>query len=120
MPNSSLNDPVSNKTFLYLDIKLGEPVPSKKNRHFPGSDGKIKIDQGIKQRMKRLENAIVLALYSRCQTTESAMDSECRKQLRTLSLNLCDDSVREIPQHYWCVEYVPKGQEGVTIQIQEL
>lgn len=113
MQNSSL------KT-LSLQIKLGEHVPSKKNRHFAGSDGKIKIDREAKERMVRLENAIVLALYSKCQTTGNEMDLECRKQLQTLLSGLSDDSIREIMQHYWCVEYVPKGQEGVRIEIEEL
>lgn len=105
---------------LTLNVKLGEHIPNKKNAHYPGSDGKIKIDKEVKRRVNQLENAIVLSLYSLCQTKESVMDLECRKQLSILLSGLSDDSIREIPSHSWEVEYVEKGNEGVRIEIELL
>lgn len=70
--------------------------------------------------MNRLENAILFALYSSCQTDSREMDLECRKQLQTLLSGLSDDSLKEIPRSSFDVEYVAKGEEGVIIEIMKL
>lgn len=71
-----------------------------------------------KQRMNNLENGIVSALYSLCQTGDGETDSECRKQLRMFLSELSDDSLNQIPSSTFEVEFVEKGQEGVRIEIE--
>lgn len=102
---------------LRLEVKGIGHCPSKKNYHFPSSNGGLLIDPAIKQRMAMLEAAILCALYSEYQIVGSETHSECWKRLRTLLSGLCDDSIREIPTGSWDVEYVPKGQEGILIEI---
>lgn len=108
----------SNKLTLRI-TGLGH-IPSKKNYHYPLEGGGLGIDKEVKQRMDRIENAILFALYSKCQTTGSETPSECLKQLRTHLSGLSDDSIREIPSGAWDVEYVEKGQEGCVIEIELL
>lgn len=97
-------------------------IPSHKNRKraiLDKSKGHLRTltEPSIKKRMDRLENAILFALYSWCQTSVLGMHSGCSKQLRTALSGLCDDSIKEVPEGSWDVEYVPKGQEGCVIQI---
>ena len=73
-----------------------------------------------KNRMRALEDAIVLALYSLSQTTGPGTPTECLKQLRTALSGLCDDSIKQIPSGSWDVRYVPVGEEGLEITIQEI
>ena len=94
--------------------------PSKKNRHFPLTNGALGIDKSVRDRMKALENAILSALYSECQIVGNETHSECWKRLRTLLSGLSDDSIREIPTGSWAVEHVANGQEGMQITIQEI
>lgn len=75
-------------------------------------------EPSVKHRMKAIEDAIVCALFSLCQTTESETRMECRKRLQTLLSGLLDDSIREIPKGEFDVEYVDKGKEGVAIEIE--
>lgn len=70
--------------------------------------------------MQRLENAILFELYSASQTGASGIVSECLKPLQTLLSGLCDDSIKEIPSGSWDVEYVPKGEEGLDILIEQI
>lgn len=109
---------------LILNVSGIGHIPSKKNYHYPGKNGRVLIDKPIKERMQILENGILCALYSLCRTEGSEMDSECLKQLRMrLSeqlKGLSDDSIREVPEFSFGVEYVEKGQEGVRIEIQHL
>lgn len=118
-PHGPKNNMQPMKEPLKLVVQTGS-IPSKKNHHYPGKSGRVLIDKEIKERMLRLENGIVFALCSLSQTTVSAMDSECRKRLLTLSFWLSDDSIREIPEFSFGVEYVKKGDEGVIIEIQEI
>jgi hypothetical protein len=100
-----------------LVVRTGFNIPSKKNKHFPLTNGGLGIDKAVKQKMAHLESSILSALYSWCPTGASATDSECRKQLRTLLYSLSDDSIREIPEASFGVEYVPAGEEGCIIEI---
>lgn len=99
---------------------LGKAIPSKKNHHFPGKGGHVLIDKPIKERMAQLEDGILSALYLWCQTRESGTDLAWQKHARMLLSGLSDDSLREIPQSSFGVEYVPKGSEGVIITIELL
>src|SRR5687768_5433796 len=114
MQNSSTNTHILN-----LKVIVGDNIPSKKNYHFPSSNGGLLIDKPVKERMKKLEDAILFGLYSLCQTTENATALECPRQLRTHLLTqlngLKDDSIREVPEFSFGVEYVEKGKEGVQI-----
>jgi hypothetical protein len=74
----------------------------------------------VKKRMRALEDAIVSELYSLCQTTGQGTPSECLKQLRTAASGLLDDSIKELPSGSWDVRYVPIGEEGLEITIEEL
>ena len=98
----------------------GQQVPSFKNRKHSGVNGHVFTEPKVKDRMQRLEDSILSALYSWSQTTASATPLECLKQLRTFLYELYDDSLREIPMGSWAVERVPKGQEGVRIIITEI
>ena len=110
-------NPPENSTPIFLEVKGLGHVPSKKNYHFPRPDGGLLIDKSVRLKMRRLENAILSALLSESQIIGKETHSECWKRLRTLLSGLCDDSIREIPEGKWRVEYVPKGQEGVEIGI---
>lgn len=110
---------------LRLVIRSGQ-VPSFKNRkiavkdnNHPGKQKNITAPE-IKERMMRLENAIVCELFSWCQTNENGTPSECSKRLRTFLSGLLDDSIREIPCGEWDVEYVAKGQEGFLVEITQI
>ena len=104
-------------TPIFLEVKGLGHVPSKKNYHYPRPDGGLLIDKSVKLRMQRLENAILSALLSESQIIAKETHSECLKRLRTLLSGLCDDSIREISEGKWRVEYVPKEQEGISITI---
>ena len=71
----------------------------------------------IKKRMQVLENGILSALYSSCQTTDAETALACRKQLRIALSGLSDDSLAEIPEFSFGLERVPKEREGVKIEI---
>lgn len=103
---------------------LGE-VPSFKNRKIAikdSSSGKLRTltEPSIKERMDRMENAIVFALYSESQIREGETHSECLKRLRTYLCGLYDDSIHQIPQGEWDVVFVPKGEEGFEITIEQI
>lgn len=74
----------------------------------------------IKKRMQELEDGILLALYSFCQTSDAGTHTACLKRLRTALLGLSDDSVREIPEGWHKTRKVSKGNEGVEIVITQL
>lgn len=98
----------------------GSQVPSFKNCKRVTKRGGLITDPEIKKRMQALESAILSALYSAYQTGKRETDLECRKQLQTALCGLRDDSLKEIPEFSFGVEYVEKGSEGVTIVITEL
>ena len=100
-----------------LEIRGVGNCPSKKNSHFPLTNGGLGIDKSVKERMMRLENAILFALYSACQTGGNETPSECLRRLRTLLSGLSDDSINQIPAGSWDVQMVEPGQEGVEITI---
>lgn len=110
---------------LVLEIKGVGHIPSFKNSKraiLDRNSGNFRtLTPGkIKKRMDKLENAILSALYSTCQTTGGATPSGCLKLWRTFLSGLRDDSVREIPSGSWDCDYVPKGQEGITIIIERI
>lgn len=107
-------------TPIVLLVVTGQHVPSKKNHHFPLSNGGVGIDQAVKEKMHRLERAIELGLYSYVQMIENGTASGCLKQLQTHLSKLSDDSVREIPEFSFGVRYVEPGLEGVEIEIEKL
>lgn len=112
----------SSETQLSLSITGIGPIPSFKNNKsiFKKQDGTpfIATNPDLKKRMERLENAIVFALYSSSPTGGGATDGEWLKQLRTLLSGLSDDSLKEMPHGEYDYEIVPKGEEGVRIEIE--
>lgn len=76
----------------------------------------------IKKRMNQLEDAILSALWSSCQTAGGEMDLECRKRLLTHLSGLCDDSVKEIPRFLFdAQQYAKEGEQaGIWIEIERL
>lgn len=108
-----------------LSVVTGDHVPSFKNRKRAILDrhsGKMRTltEPKVKKRMQLLENRIVSALYSLCQTSEHAMDLDRVKQLRTALSGLSDDSTKEIPEFSYGVQRVQSGMEGVIIYIDEI
>lgn len=108
-----------------LEMQNTGHCPSFKNRKRAIRDGqtgqlRTLTEPKIKQRMAMLEAAILCALYSESQIIGSETHSECWKRLRTFLSGLCDDSILEIPTGSWEVERVPKGQEGLLIEITRL
>lgn len=103
-----------------LNAVLGSPVPSFKNCKRVTKRGGLITDPKVKKRMQALENAILYALYSGCQTIENATGLECRRQLQTALSGLSDDSLKEVPEFSFGVEKVNPGSEGVLIIISEV
>lgn len=108
-----------------LDVVTGEAIPSFKNTKRSILDKNTGLQRTltpgkIKRQMQRLENAILSALYSESQTIGGATDLECLRQLRTALSGLSDDSLREIPEFSFGIQYVAKGNEGVLITISEI
>jgi hypothetical protein len=107
-----------------LEIKLGENIQSFKNKKRSILDSKTGQQRTLtpkktKDHMNRLEQLIVSDLLSKYQTEEPATDLECRRRLLTVSLGLCDDSLKVVPEFSFGVEYVEKGNEGVLIEVEE-
>lgn len=105
-------------------IVLSGHVPAFKNRKravVNRKTGKLMTitRKDIKERVELLESAIESALYSVCQTGSREMDLACRKRLRTHLSGLCDDSLAVVPEFEFSTKYVPKGEEGVEIHIEE-
>lgn len=108
-----------------LEIKLGENIQSFKNKKrsiLDSSSGKQRTltPKKTKQHMDRIEHAIESALFLRCQTSVGVMDSGWQRQLQIVLSGLLDDSLAEIPEFSFGVEYVEKGEEGVVIEIEEI
>lgn len=74
----------------------------------------------MKKRMDHLEQSIVSALLSLSRTGEGETALACRRRLLTVSLELCDDSLKVVPEFSFGVRYVEPGQEGVEIEITKL
>ena len=98
----------------------GFHIPSFKNHKHSNRQGHVYCDSRVKGLMTQLESGILSALYSSSPTNESVTDSVCLKPLRTALSGLSDDSLREIPEAAFSHQVVPKGQEGVVIEIYEL
>jgi hypothetical protein len=109
---------------LRLEVVLGQAIPSFKNhkRAVQRSDGTLKTitRKDIKKRMTELETAIVSALYSECQTIGSGTASECLRAWRIALSGLCDDSLNQVPEFSFSVEYVDEASQGVVIEIEKL
>lgn len=105
---------------IVLEVTTGKAIQSFKNAKRVTPRGGLITRPDVKEGMRELESAIVSALYSSCQTGDGATDSECRKRLRTLLSGLSDDSLNQIPESSFGVEYVEKGREGVRIEIEEI
>jgi len=117
MPNSAQESSKPTESKIVLVVSGTGHIPSFKNHKHSGKSGFVYTDPKVKKRVKRLEENILCGLYSLCRTNESETHLECLKRLRTALFGLCDDSIREIPQGEWNVEYVEKGKEGVRIEI---
>lgn len=59
-------------------------------------------------------------LLSMCQTGSDATPQVLSKLSVMCSLLPVDDSVRDLRQGAWTVDFVPQGQEGVTISLERL
>lgn len=94
--------------------------PSFKNHKHSGANGFVYCDPRVKKRVQSIENAMLSELYSESQIVGSETHSECWKRLRTVLSGLSDDSIREIPEGSWAVEFVPPGDEGLEITIEPL
>lgn len=110
---------------IVLDVRIGRSIPSFKNCKraiLDRSTGKMRtLTPGkIKKRMQLLEDGILSALCSMYPTLESGTVSECQRRRQTALSGLLDDSLKEIPEFSFGVEYVVKGNEGVTITIESL
>lgn len=107
---------------LRLAVYTREAIPSFKNhkRAIPTPSGKHRTltEPSVKKRMEELESGILSALYSSCQTSGGETDSACLKRLRTVLCGLCDDSLSQIPEASFGVEY--SSQPGVIIEIKLL
>lgn len=103
-----------------LEIKLGENLCSFKNHKRVTANGGLMTDRKVKARMDRLEDAIASSLHFGCPTGDAATDLALRRRRQTLLSGLCDDSLNQIPEFAFAVEYVPKGEEGVVIEIEEI
>lgn len=112
----------SNK--LTLEIVLGQAVPSFKNskRIRVAKNGKPIhfTEKSVKHRMQALEDSIGFALYSECHRDSDATGSACLRQLQTALSGLSDDSLNQISEFSFGVEYVKPGMEGVRIEIEQL
>lgn len=107
---------------LRLVVHTREAIPSFKNRKraIPTPSGKYRTltEPSVKLRMVELEDGILSALYSSCQTESGETDLECLKQLRTALCGLSDDSLNQVPEASFGVEY--SSQPGVIIEIKPL
>lgn len=106
-----------------LVVPLSQPVCSFKNSKRSILDSntgqqRTLTPAKIKARMQELENGILFALYSSCQTSIGETDSECLKRLRTVLCGLSDDSLNQIPEASFAVEY--STAPGVRIEITPL
>ena len=126
MNSSADSQPLPNPSgVVTLMVVTGDHVPSFKNRKraiMDSKTGKMRTltEPRTKKRMALLESRIESALYSSCQTGVAATDSACLKQLRTVLFECSDDSLAEIPEFSYGVEYVQPGAEGVQIIIEQI
>lgn len=114
MTNTSESEPRP----LVLEIPLRGPIPSKKNRHFHGQDGKIKIDLKIKQRLANLEADILSALLSAWQTTGEGMRTGCSLRCWIASSTPADDCWTCIPEMR--VSVCRMSEPKLTVEIVKL
>lgn len=98
----------------------GFHIPSFKNCKHTNKHGHVYTETRVKKIMEQLESGILSELYSEFQMVEPETASECWKRLRTALSGLSDDSLKEIPNASFSTEVVPKGQEGVMIEIYEI
>jgi hypothetical protein len=115
-------NPSENAIPICIRVITGDHVPSFKNTKRSILDSNTGHQRtltpgNIKKRMVQLENRIVSALHSSCQTPGRETDLECLKRLRIALCGLCDDSLMEIPEFSFAVKYVEPGLEGVEIEI---
>lgn len=107
-----------------LNVTTGQNLCSFKNHKRVTKRGGLITDPKIKRRMQSLEDSIVSSLYSASATTIGATGLDSASQSRTalceLLSGLTDDSLKQIPEFSFGVEYVPEGSEGVQITITRL
>lgn len=112
-------------TQITLKIQGIGPVPSFKNTKslFKNKKtGKLFVATNpVKKRwMQSAEELIGLQLLFYYQTIGAETRQECLKRLQTFLSDLVDDSVRELPEGGWKVEYVEPGKEGCEILIERI
>lgn len=109
-------------TSLQIELR-GYHLPSKKNFHFPGKNGRVLIDKPIKLRIEKIERDIVSQLLSLCQTDGVVMPMECWPPCLIALLTQSppfDDHWESIPEIHINSLICEKGKEGVRIEIKEL
>lgn len=101
-----------------LEVVTGENLCSFKNRKRVTKRGGLITDPDVKRRQDRLEAHILLSFYFASPTGEHETDLDSLRALRTLLSGLCDDSLKQIPEFSFAVEYVKPEDAGVQITIE--
>lgn len=104
------------KSRVVLQIRGIGHVPSKKNHHYPGKNGRLLIDKKIKERMKLLEEAIVCELLSAWRTTVKETGTGCSLRSWMLSSVPEDDCWNSIPHIELEVRLMPEPTLEITIE----
>lgn len=95
-------------------------IPSKKNCHFPLSNGGLGIDKKVKERVETITRALLSALLSESRTIENATLMGCSRLSWIASKLPADDSLQWIPEIHIQCKSVDKGEEGFDISISEI
>ena len=117
--------PAAKSGTIKLVVLTGDNVPSFKNSKRSILDKNTGLQRTLtpkkmKERMDWLEQRIVSALLSSSRTGEGETGLAWRRRLLTVSLGLCDDSLKVVPEFSFGVRYVERGQEGVEITIEQI
>jgi hypothetical protein len=105
---------------LILKVTTGDNCPSKKNAHFPLTNGGLGIDAGIKKRMEIITRALLSALISESQTIDVETLTGCSPLSWIVSRMPGDDSLQWIPEIHVTCQQVSMGDEGFDIEITQI
>lgn len=117
-----MNNSTNTNDAVQLNV-IGLTVPSFKNHKHSNRKGFVYLDKRVKGLMDKLTHSLLWQLRSMFQTIGSATQMGCSAQCLTALSEHCDrfdDAWQWIPQITVKVEMVPKGQEGVVIEITAL
>jgi hypothetical protein len=101
----------------------GLHIPSFKNHKHSNRSGFVYLDKRVKALMDKITHSLLWQLRSMFRTTGSATRTGCSAQSLTALYEHCDrfdDAWQWIPRITVTVEMVPKGQEGVRIEIERM